>query len=70
MSGCRRGLKTIRTQYRRRKFGEQRLIGLAILALSVLFVCLAITEHEDCGAVFVIAPLGLVLLFSRKIWIL
>lgn len=57
-----------RNQYRR-KLLEQKLMGIAMLVISAVFLWMCCTANEDCGAFLIIAPLGLILLFSREIWI-
>ncbi len=58
-----------RSQHRQRKFLEQRMIGLVLLMISAVLAWMFWANNEDCGAVFLIAPLGLFLLFSKRIWI-
>lgn len=58
-----------RNEYRRR-LCEQKLMGVVMLVISVLLLWMCGPANEDCGAVFFTAPLGLLLLFSRKIWIM
>lgn len=54
---------------RRRVFRRQKLMGVALLVVTFLFVLLCSTANEDCGAALVTGPLGLLLLFSKEIWI-
>lgn len=56
-----------REQLRRRKFFEQRLIGMALLVFSAVFVAVF---KSDATAAIITAPLGAYLLLSRKIHIL
>lgn len=56
-----------RNQRRRRLFIQQRLMGLGMIALTVLFVWLCSTGNEDCGAALLTGPLGLYMLFSKDI---
>lgn len=60
-----------RGQLRRRKLIQQRLMGLAMVAISIFIVVMAChaktPEDSDCTAVFLTAPLGLYMLFSRKV---
>jgi len=58
-----------RNENRRRKLLEQKLIGLAMLVLSGLFLWMVWGTSEDAGAFLVIAPIGLLLLFSKDIMI-
>lgn len=59
---------------RRRKIIEQKLIGIALLAICALMFWLASTgvspEDKDCTAVLLIAPVGFYMLFSKQIVIL
>lgn len=56
-------------RYYLEKLLEQKLMGVGMLVISKVFLWMCSTGNEDCGAVFLIAPLGLLLLFSKKIWI-
>ena len=58
-----------RNQRRRRLFIQQKLMGLAMIVLTVLFVWLCSTNNEDCAAALLTGPLGLVMLFSKDIMI-
>lgn len=58
-----------RNQLRLRKMAEQKLMGIVMLVISAVFLWMCSTSNEDCGAVLILAPLGLLLLFSRKILI-
>lgn len=62
-----------RNQRRRKLFIEQKLMGLGLIAISVFLIWFAslgqTIEDQDCTAVLLTLPLGLVLLFSKKIWI-
>ncbi len=58
-----------RNETRRRKLLEQKLIGLAMLVLSGLFLWTVWGTGEDAAAFFLIAPFGLLLLFSKNILI-
>ncbi len=55
----------------RRKRREQRLMGLVLLILCgvILWVCSTgkTVEDQDAGAVFLLAPMGLYMLFTRDI---
>ena len=55
----------------KRKLIEQRIYGLAIIAVSIVFLLIVSAESSasgrDCGAVFLTMPLGLYLLFTRSI---
>lgn len=55
----------------RRKRREQRLMGLVLLILCgvILWVCSIgkTVEDQDAGAVFLLAPMGLYMLFTRDI---
>jgi len=59
-----------RMMYRRKK-REQRLIGLGLLALCVLVLWICSTgttlEDQDAGAVLLMAPMGLYMLFTKHI---
>lgn len=58
-----------RNENRRRKLLEQKLMGLALIVLSGLFLWMVWGTGEDAAAFLVIAPLGLLLLFSKDIMI-
>ena len=58
-----------RNEKRRRKLLEQRLMGVAMLIVSALFTWMVWGTGEDAGALLVIVPLGLLLLFSKEIMI-
>ena len=58
-----------RNEKRRRKLLEQRLMGVAMLIVSALFTWMVWGTGEDAGALLVIVPLGLLLLFSKEILI-
>ena len=58
-----------RNEKRRRKLLEQRLMGFAMLIVSALFLWMVWGTGEDAGALLVIVPLGLLLLFSKEIMI-
>jgi len=58
-----------RNEKRRRKLLEQRLMGVAMLIVSTLFTWMVWGTGEDAGALLVIVPLGLLLLFSKEIMI-
>lgn len=58
-----------RNQRRRRKFIEQRLMGVAMIAITIFFVWMCSSTNEDCAAALLTGPMGLILLFSKKIWI-
>lgn len=60
--------QTTRDQYRA-KLLEQKLMGIGMLVISAVLLWMCSTSNEDCGAVFITAPIGLLLLFSRKILI-
>ena len=59
-----------RMMYRRKK-REQCLIGLGLLALCVLVLWICSTgttpEDQDAGAVLLMAPMGLYMLFTKHI---
>lgn len=50
--------------------GEQKLIGLAFIAISIIVILVACNgntiEERDATAVLLFAPLGLYLLFGKK----
>ncbi len=54
-----------------RKILKQKLMGFSLIVASALIFCIASTgstvEECDCTAVFLIAPLGLYMLFSKQI---
>ena len=58
-----------RNEKRRRKLLEQKLMGVAMLIVSALFLWMVWGTGEDAGALLVIVPLGLLLLFSKEIMI-
>ena len=58
-----------RNEKRRRKLLEQRLMGVAMLIVSALFLWMVWGTGEDAGALLVIVPLGLLLLFRKEIMI-
>ena len=58
-----------RNEKRRRKLLEQRLMGVAMLIVSALFTWMVWGTGEDAGALLVIVPLGLLLLFIKEIMI-
>lgn len=55
----------------RRKRREQRLMGLVLLILCgvILWVCSTgeTVEDQDAGAILLLAPMGLYMLFTRDI---
>lgn len=59
-----------RMMYRRKK-REQRLIGLGLLVLCILVLWICSTgttlEDQDAGAVLLMAPMGLYMLFTKHI---
>lgn len=63
--------KKTRRQLYRRKLIIQKLYGLGFIAISVMILLLASTgisfEDRDATAVLFTAPLGIYLLFTRKI---
>lgn len=60
-----------RNQMYRRKLAIQKLYGLALIAISAILLYIAshgvTVESRDATAVLLILPLGLYLLFTRKI---
>lgn len=60
-----------RNQIRRRKFIEQKLYGLAMLAISGVILYIAskgtTVVDKDATAVLLTAPMGLYLMFTRHI---
>ena len=60
-----------RNQMYRRKLTIQKLYGLALIAMSAIMLYIAsqgvTVEDRDATAVLLTAPLGLYLLFTRKI---
>lgn len=60
-----------RNQLRRRRFIEQKLMGLLFIALTVLIFWIASTgtsfEDRDATVALLTAPMGLYLLFTRHI---
>lgn len=66
--------KSLTRNQRRRKVVEQKLMGIALIAICALMFWLASTgvipEEKDCTAVLLIAPIGFYMLFSKQIVIL
>lgn len=62
--------KSVRDQ-RRRKFIEQRLMGLGMIFISIVIICIAANgktvEEKDATAVLLTLPMGLAMLFSKNI---
>lgn len=62
-----------RNQLRRKMMMQQRFMGLAMILISGIVLWLASTGtnpvDQDCTAIFFTLPLGLWLLFSKKILI-
>lgn len=60
-----------RSQIYRRKLAIQKLYGLALIAMSAIMLYIAsqgvAVEDRDATAVLLTAPLGIYLLFTRKI---
>ena len=60
-----------RNQFRRKKLFVQKLLGLALIAVSVLLIYIAskgaTIEEKDATAVLLTAPFGLYLLFTKKV---
>lgn len=58
---------------RRKKLIIQRLMGLGLLVICVLYVWIASTgkspEERDCTALLLIAPVAIGMIFSRNILI-
>lgn len=56
---------------RRKKMFIQKLIGLCLLAVSILVLLVALqgqtVEERDCTTLFLTVPLSLCLIFSRSI---
>lgn len=63
----RRGLT--RNERKRRVMICQRLMALALIALSVLFIWMAGTADEDCCGGLLFGALGLYLLFTKRVCI-
>lgn len=61
--------RATRNQRRQRKLLEQKLIGIGLLVITGLMVWMCGGANEDCGAAIITAPLGLILLLDRKIWL-
>ena len=55
-----------RNQRKRAKMLEQRVIGILLLAITVLILCLCYRAGEDCGAAFLTGGLGAWLLFASR----
>lgn len=55
----------------RRKLLQQKLYGLAMIAISILILCVAASgktvEDRDATAVLLTDPMGLYLLFTKNI---
>lgn len=62
-----------RNQRKRKLLVQQRFIGLALILISAFILWFALQgtapNDRDCTAAFLTAPIGLWLLFSRKILI-
>lgn len=58
-------------QRRRRLFIQQRLMGLGLIIISVIVVLMAskgvTVEDRDCTCLLFTVPVGLTLLFSKKL---
>lgn len=59
--------KSLTKNQRRRKIIVQKLMGIALIAICAMMFWLASTEGKDCTAVLLIAPIGLYMLFSKRI---
>jgi len=63
-----------RNQLRRKKFIQQKLMGLALLVMTALIIWIASTgatiEERDATAALLTAPLGIYLLFTKEIAII
>lgn len=55
---------------RKRKMLEQRLMGIALLAIAVFIIWLCASANEDCGGGIVAGAIAMPLLFSKNLWIL
>ncbi len=62
--------KRMTRNQRRRKMFEQRLMGVAMLALAVFFIWMTATANEDCTGGLLVGAMSLPLLFSRNLWII
>lgn len=58
-----------RNQRRRRKLFEQRLMGIVMLVITVIFIWMCSTANEDCGAAIITGLMGIFLLFSKEVCI-
>ena len=62
--------RVVGIQYKRKR-REQRLIGLLLIAASVLYISVAVTgatvEDRDCTGILFTVPLGVYLMCARKI---
>lgn len=58
-------------RYRIKKLIQQKLMGLAFIAISIFCLWMAsngnTVQERDCTALILTVPVGLYLLFSRKI---
>lgn len=62
--------KRMTRNQRRRKMFEQRLMGVAMLALAVFFIWMTAAANEDCTGGLLVGAMSLPLLFSRNLWII
>lgn len=62
--------KRMTRNQRRRKMFEQRLMGVAMLAIAVFFIWMTATANEDSTGGLLVGALSLPLLFSRNLWII
>ena len=56
-----------------RKYIGQKVFGIFLIILSILFVAFAAVSNspadKDCTVIVLTLPLGLFLLFSKRVWI-
>lgn len=62
--------KRMTRNQRRRKMFEQRLMGVAMLAIAVFFIWMTATANEDSTGGLLVGALSLPLLFGRNLWII
>lgn len=64
--------KAVKRRIRMRRMLLQKFLGLLLIAMSVVFVCIAAAAPEatsDITPILFTAPMGIALLFSRKLYI-
>jgi hypothetical protein len=61
--------QSTRNQRKRKLLIEQRLMGLVMIVITAVFVWMCASANEDCTAALLTGPIGLIMLFSKKVWI-